>query len=290
MNDIKPEVMSRFKALELVAQWEGRLVTNRLCDWYGISRQQASTDIKNYQRIFNPGSLLYNVSLKGYEPASHFRPSLSSGHISEYLQLLSVHARESTTHVLEAHPNIIAIQLPDSSVQSEVVRTLIRACDKPTTLSIEYASLSSPEPHEHQIVPHTLVYSGFQWILRAWSHKRQAFRDFVVSRISNITKPIADAAITIEQDSEWNTFTKFRLIANPRLTDAQKKLITKDYSMQQEALTISCRQALVNYSLQRYPVAINENQLAQPLVYPLCVHPDDWSFVAPMLFESGENH
>ncbi len=41
MATLKPDVTQRLKALELIALWQGRLVTNRLSDWYGISRQQA---------------------------------------------------------------------------------------------------------------------------------------------------------------------------------------------------------------------------------------------------------
>lgn len=287
MHDLKPEVLLRFKALELVAMWEGRLVTNRLCEWFGISRQQASADIRNYQHSFNPDSLVYSPGIKGYEPAHGFQPALSCGHINEYLLLVAAHGSEPMAYVLEAHPNIAAVQLPDHAVQPEVVRSLIRACDKPVTLSIEYASMSSPEPHGREIVPHTLVYSGFRWHVRAWCHKRQAFRDFVVSRISSVPQPTKSPVITIEQDEEWNTHVHFRLVANPRLSRAQKELIARDYAMQQGALTISCRQALVHYSLQRYPVAMNEAQFGQPLVYPLCVHPDDLPTVVPALFGDG---
>ena len=44
----KHEVLLRMRAIELLAYWEGRLVTNRLVGWFGVSRQQASADIKRY--------------------------------------------------------------------------------------------------------------------------------------------------------------------------------------------------------------------------------------------------
>ncbi|RLA53243.1 MAG: WYL domain-containing protein, partial [Gammaproteobacteria bacterium] len=41
MGAAKHEVLLRLRAIELLAYWEGRLVTNRLVAWFGISRQQA---------------------------------------------------------------------------------------------------------------------------------------------------------------------------------------------------------------------------------------------------------
>jgi len=35
----------RYRAIEIIALWEGRLTTNHLCDSFGIGRQQASKDI-----------------------------------------------------------------------------------------------------------------------------------------------------------------------------------------------------------------------------------------------------
>lgn len=66
MADEKHEVLLRLRAIELLAYWEGRLVTNRLMSWFGISRQQASSDIKRYISVHNPGSLYHDPGVKGY--------------------------------------------------------------------------------------------------------------------------------------------------------------------------------------------------------------------------------
>lgn len=51
MTTDKHEVLLRMRAIELLAYWEGRLVTNRLMSWFGLSRQQASADIKRYNTL-----------------------------------------------------------------------------------------------------------------------------------------------------------------------------------------------------------------------------------------------
>ena len=63
MGAEKHEVSLRLRAIELLAHWEGRLVTNQLVDWFGISRQQASADIKRYMVIYNPDSLVHDPAL-----------------------------------------------------------------------------------------------------------------------------------------------------------------------------------------------------------------------------------
>jgi hypothetical protein len=36
------EVLMRYRLIEIIALWEGRLTTNHLCNSFGIARQQAS--------------------------------------------------------------------------------------------------------------------------------------------------------------------------------------------------------------------------------------------------------
>lgn len=286
MSELRPEVIQRLKALELIVLWEGRLATPRLCDWFGISRQQASADIKLYQTEINPQSLEYDSSLRGYKPVSSFRPVYCDGHFNEYLLLVAAHGSEPMAHVMESHPNIAAVQLPDRAVRPETVRELLLACRNPASLRIHYASMANPEPHPREIVPHTLVYSGFRWHVRAFCHKRQQFRDFLLSRIYGQPERTDTLPVTDNEDTLWHTKVSFRLVANSRLEKNQQRLIEHDYAMQNGALTIETRGALVHYSLQRYPVAFDQAQSKNPLAYPLTLHPEDFPVIAPYMFES----
>ena len=44
------DLLMRYRLIEIVAQWEGRLTTNHLVNSFGIGRQQASKDINAYLR------------------------------------------------------------------------------------------------------------------------------------------------------------------------------------------------------------------------------------------------
>ncbi|MDH0241308.1 hypothetical protein [Aeromonas caviae] len=78
----------RFRLLEIVLQWEGRLTTNHLMTAFNIGRQQASRDINHYLTHYAPDGLVYDKSLKGYKPTDHFVPRFSEGNVDEYLMLL----------------------------------------------------------------------------------------------------------------------------------------------------------------------------------------------------------
>ena len=82
---IRWELLMRYRLIEIVALWEGRLTTNHLCNSFGIARQQASKDINAYLRDVAPGNLEYDGKLKGYKPATDFTPRLTSGLADEYL-------------------------------------------------------------------------------------------------------------------------------------------------------------------------------------------------------------
>jgi len=67
----------RFRLLEIVLMWEGRLTTNHLCTAFNIGRQQASRDINRYIQEVSPQGLEYDRNLKGYKPTAQFSPRFS---------------------------------------------------------------------------------------------------------------------------------------------------------------------------------------------------------------------
>ena len=280
----KHEVLLRLRAIELMAYWEGKLITNRLVDSFGISRQQASSDIKRYLQTYNPKGLIHNPGVKGYVPATDFKPVLTAGHINEYIELLSGLSLTSSDDIFETGNNIASIQLPDRSVRPEVAREVIKACRNNTSLHVLYASMSNPTLHERLISPHTLVYTGFRWHARAYCHTRKAFRDFVLSRIDRIPKQSQETAPKISDDQDWNETLSIALIPNTNLKPEQKALIEKDFSMPEGRLTLRIRKALAHYTLQRYQAALTSQQAELFNEFPVQLLPSDRPKVAPYIF------
>src|SRR5690606_34860257 len=86
---IRWDLLLRYRLIEIIALWEGRLTTNHICHSFGIGRQQASKDINTYLRELAPGNLVYDRHLKGYVPSANFKPVVTRGAVSEYQDLLA---------------------------------------------------------------------------------------------------------------------------------------------------------------------------------------------------------
>lgn len=283
----KHEVLLRMRAVELLAYWEGRLVTNRLVGWFGISRQQASADIKRYMANHNLDSLVHDPSVKAYVPRPGFQPVLTKGHINEYLDMVSGLVSESMAITLETDINVASVQLPDRAVRPEVVREVIKACRASSSIKILYASMANPSWSERVISPHTLVYTGFRWHVRAYCHKRNDYRDFILSRIDRTPQATGIAAPPLEEDKQWNEVISITLVPNTKLTDGQKTLVEKDYGMPEGRLQLRVRKSLAHYTLQRYQAAITDEEIANSSQYHIQLAEQDRKKLYPYLFGSN---
>jgi len=282
--------LQRLKAIEILAYWEGRLITNQLANLFGISRQRASSDIKYYLEEYNPDSLRHDHSAKAYVPINGFMLVLTSGHINEYMALLSGLSANQMAITLETDVNVFALQIPDRSVDPEVTRKIVSACRLGTSVKILYASMSNPIPHARIISPHTIVSTGFRWHVRAYCHTRKAFRDFILSRIEGTpvsikANPVSMTdAFSIEEDQDWNEMITLSIIPNTQLTKAQQALIEKDYAMSDGQLSLNIRKALAHYSLQRYQAAITADEASNVEQYPIQLKDTDREKLSPYLF------
>ena len=280
----KHEVLLRLKAIELLAYWEGRLITNRLIGWFGVSRQQASADIKRYMANHNPDSLVHDPAVKAYVPKPGFRPVLTTGHIKEYLDTVSGLESESMAVTLETDSNLASVQLPDRSVRPEVVREVIKACRIGGSIRILYASMANPAWSERVISPHTLIYTGFRWHVRAYCHKRGEFRDFILSRIDRTPTPTEDSSPSPLEDMQWQDSITLTLLPNAKLSDVQKAIVEKDFGMPDGRLQLFVRKALAHYTLQRYQVAISPKEADNKYQYPIQLLESDRKKLNPYLF------
>ncbi len=288
MSTEKHEVLLRLRAIELLAYWEGRLVTNKLVAWFGISRQQASADIKRYLEKHNPNALVHDPSVKAYVSATGFHPVLTTGHINEYMDLIAGLSFDPMATTLEADINVTGLQMPDRSVRPEVAREVVKACRSGSSLKVLYASMSNPALHERIISPHTLVSTGFRWHVRAYCHTRKEYRDFILSRIDRTPQSVPVIAPPVTDDQDWNDVITLTIIPNTLLTDGQKSLIEKDYGMPDGRLQLTVRKALAHYSLQRYQAAITADHANNVNQYPIQLIETDRKKLSPYLFGGGK--
>jgi predicted DNA-binding transcriptional regulator YafY len=241
----------RYRMIEIIALWEGRLTSNHLQKAFGIGRQQASKDINEYKNVIGPKNLEFDSKLKGYVPSTQFTPILTKGEINEYLHMLNSQS-DLLTHfenldLPKTHTEVVTPLF--RAVKANIVRPIIVASRENQRIEIEYSSLTSDKDYRN-IVPHTLVFNGYRWHVRAFCEKSQEYRDFVLSRITNIYDFVGQSEQTVEFDKAWNTKVGITIKPDSRLSTAQQAVIEADYGMLNGVLKLETRGAMVEYLLQ----------------------------------------
>jgi predicted DNA-binding transcriptional regulator YafY len=265
------DLLLRYRFIETLVLWEGRLTTTHLCDTFGIGRQQASKDINNYIRDVGPGNLEYDKYLKGYKPSDSFAPRVTQGLADEYLHLMA--RNNELMNVFQSLSldvaNVEVLSLPVRDVKPEVLRPIMQAARQQKRLEVDYVSINNPNREGRIIVPHTLVYTGLRWHVRAWCEKNQEYRDFVLSRFRDKPEIMEESEHGAEGDEQWNTLITVHITPDPRLNPAQQDVVETDYGMTNGALKIETRGKLVPYVLKLLhidPDASADDPTAQQIV------------------------
>ncbi|MFA0415428.1 helix-turn-helix transcriptional regulator [Vibrio renipiscarius] len=256
---IRWDLLFRYRVIEIVALWEGRLTTNHLMQSFGIGRQQASKDINSYLADIAPGNLVYDKHLKGYKPSDSFAPKLTSGHADEYLHILA--RREDMTVTFDelemGFEHTAMIGPVTRNIAPEVLRPLVQTIRAKKRVDICYTSLKNGEKVERIISPHTLVCTPLRWHVRAYCEHAGGYRDFVLSRIHGVPDINDNTAHGKQDDTLWNTGVTIELVPDLRFNDKQKKVIEKDYGMTNGVLRIATNASLVRYLLDAYSIDIH---------------------------------
>ncbi|MBH3409569.1 MULTISPECIES: WYL domain-containing protein [Pseudomonas] len=256
VEQVRWDLALRYKLIETVAWWEGRLTTGHLMQSFGISRQQASKDINTYITEHAPKNLVYDKQLKGYVPSNQFIPKFIEGSASAYLQLLYQNG-ERAPHIdglALAYAHTKVLEVPDRPIRPEVLRPLLKACREGLRLETEYVSLNTPNVEIRLIAPHTLVYTGMRWHVRAYCEKNRQYRDFVLSRLRGQPGLLDESPNPRAQDEDWNAEIPVIFKPDERLNEAQKAIIEADFGMIDGRLVVPSRRALVKYVLQRHQI------------------------------------
>ena len=266
------DLLLRYRYIETIALWEGRLTTRHLCDTFGIGRQQASKDINNYIREVGPGNLEYDKYLKGYKPTADFEPQVTRGLADEYLHLMA--RNNELLNMFESLSlnvaNVEVLSVPVRDVRPEVLRPIMQAARQQKRLEVDYVSINNPDREGRIIVPHTLVYTGLRWHVRAWCEKNRGYRDFVLSRFRDIPEILDDSEHGVEGDDEWNTRVTIRVVPHPHLSPEQQQVVEADYGMERGVLEITTGGKLVPYALKLLHIDPKE-ELDDPMAQQIVV-------------------
>jgi predicted DNA-binding transcriptional regulator YafY len=221
---------------------------------FGVTPNHITTDFRRYKR-FCRGNIRYDEEARVYRPGRNFRPRISTGSAEEYLTLLRAYAETRSDAVL---PVIGSSELPAEALPAppfrmdrDVLRRITLAVREETGLEVLYQSLRETDPKVRTIWPHTLVYAGNRWHVRAFDSKRQLFRDFVLQRLTSVTPKRQKSPVPSKQDEGWTTRVTVEVIPNPMLSETQKKVIANEYGMERQdkrwVWAVELRRCMVRY-------------------------------------------
>ncbi|MFC0481383.1 WYL domain-containing protein [Gellertiella hungarica] len=250
--DLRWGVERRLEFIEFRLFWEGHVNRGDLMEAFGVSVNQASTDLNRYIGMA-PDNMTYDKSARTYIRGSKFDPLFLKPDASSYLsQLRSVAdgILDRADAWIGQFPSYAAAPTPVRGVNAKTLRSVVAAIRRSEAIEVKYQSLSRPEPRWRWIAPHAIGFDGFRWHTRAFCLTDQSFKDFLLSRIIE-TRGTKLSEVGADRDADWNEQVTLEIGPHPELSDTQQKVIALDYGMRSGRAKIPVRKALLYYALKR---------------------------------------
>ena len=245
----RAELRRRFELIEWRALWQGRVNRNELEDRFDISAAQASADLKSYEEAA-PNNIRYDAAEKAFLPTPTFAPKFLLVSADKYLAQLNaiqnsvVDARDTWF----GSPPAAAVMPALHAVDSMVLKNMLKAIRERAAAPVQYQSLTNTRVRK--IAPHALAFDGHRWHVRAWCLDRQEFRDFVLTRMSDVGD-IEDFESNSMKDREWLETVDLKIVPHPKLSTAQQQAISRDFGMRDGVRVLPVRIALAFYVIKR---------------------------------------
>lgn len=265
LTDISQTQQERLSHIDFKAFFLGAVGRNDLVNRFGIKEAAATRDISLYRELA-PKNLEYDTKAKAYIIKPSFKPMF------EYspTQALAALSHGFGEDFIGSHKAVIACEMPAnlSQPQLPVLAVLTRAIHQHKVVRINYRSIASGQS-QREIIPFVLVDNGLRWHVRGYCRKRQAFIDFVVTRITDpkLIESEPQEHETPEADIQWNRIVEMEIVPHPNLKHPET--IELDYAMQDSVLKVNVRAAVAGYVLRRWNVDCSEDHSLQGAEYRL---------------------
>lgn len=253
-SDLPFTVRQRMEHIERCLFWKGELQRADIVETFGVNPAQAATDFSTYMALA-PGNMDYNKSRKRYLPLPGFRPRfIHPSSLDEFVGIVSP--------VIQVEP----WPLPSRVASSETLQAVVKAIRCGEAVEVRYQSMTDPRPSWRWLSPHALASDGERWHVRAYCHKREGFRDFVLGRII-ATRYTRSTDVAADQDVDWHTFVTVVVKPNPHLSDNQRAAIAAEYNMtRSHEVKLRLRKAMLFYLKARFSPEPDTVAIAHQLV------------------------
>jgi predicted DNA-binding transcriptional regulator YafY len=252
----------RLEFIEFRLFWEGAVNRSDIIDRFGVSVPQASNDLTAYRQLA-PENVAYDLSGKRYVPTPTFLAKFLKPNPDRYLAQLKAMADgilEIGDTWLASLPEAGVLPIPNRRIHPSVLRAVLTAIRRKGGVHIEYQSTNpeNPDPIWRWISPHAFGFDGLRWHVRAFCHRDNRFKDFILGRCLTAGEQ-GPAAAAVERDWQWQTFFEVVLRPNPDLTDGQRRAVALDYNMTDGKIAVPVRFALLYYFNKRLRLDVAEH-------------------------------
>lgn len=228
----------------------GELRRADLIERFGTGPAGATRDIATYREVA-PANLALDPAGKYYAPTAEFQPVFDHAPLRVLTALSQGFGQglENDVSSLVRCEFPAALSLP----KVEVLAPITRAIHRRRAVRLTYHSTTSGKSHR-ELVPLGLVDIGVRWHVRAFDRKTSEFRDFVLTRMEDVTTLEGDprAEERAENDLQWNRIIELELVPHPNFE--RPEVASMDYEMPDGVLRVQARAANVGYMLRRWSV------------------------------------
>lgn len=251
LDDINFTQKQLLAYIDFKLMFVGYVTRAEIVSYFEKGLTSATKDINLYKELC-PLNMDYDTKQKKYFQASSFKPLFKHDPRKTLVKLSNqitdgFDAVGDITFPVEAPSQL---NIPDIFIVAKLVQAVIN--QKP--VNIIYTSLSSGSG-ARELVPHSIVDNGLRWHVRAYDRKTSSFRDFVLTRITKVT--IKQESVSPNEqkleDHQWMRMMPLQLVPHPH--NVQHPIaIALDYGMDNGALSLNVRAAMVGYLLRRWNV------------------------------------
>lgn len=255
-------VRRRLEFIDFRLFWDGRFNRSDLADTFGISTQQASADIAQYEKLA-ARNLQYDRAEKAYTRTEAFSAAFIGETIERYLlQLVAIENRwmrpEDTW--FDAIPPVEVLTLGRRPTDPTVLLRVLDAIRKKLEIDIGYTSLTGSMQPSRTIAPHGLSHSAGRWYIRSWSRDHNDFRDYNLNRIVSVTDH-RPASVDPALDFEWVHIINLVIVPNPSLTAERQAAVAAEHGMTDGRLIRPYRLSLSFYLMSEYNLDVEPGVL-----------------------------
>lgn len=231
----------RLKRIERILFWRGWVQRRDLTSFYGISSQQASSDLVAFQTIY-PKACLYHTRRKRYEVTKGYRPEIVEADCWRDLPLMR--------NISEGEEFYREIMRPERRVSTEIASLISRCIFAKQSIEINYFSVSSNSAGWRRVIPSRFVNDSSRIHIRAFCMDKQEYRDFVLGRITEVRnpQPLEEAR---PEDKAWDSIQTLELRPAPNIEENKRKALMMDFEMENGVKIVQVQRATTLYFRRR---------------------------------------